>query len=126
MSWSVTVHDLSTVEELPQQILDKIGWDNRKYIHDAIMAFSVAKACGLDSAALSGGRTPSPDGRPDHVAISIVGFDQPEGNQVRARDFNMAVLDNIFTGPDNDPNSDGLDNERQETDVPLSGRHRQK
>jgi len=117
MSWSVTVNDLSTVEELPPQIIDKIGWDNPKYKEDAQLAFFVAKSCELDSVTLSGGRTPSPYGGPDNVVITIIGFDGTSG--IRARDFNMSVLDNIFTGPDNE------NSERSEIDVPLPGRHRQ-
>lgn len=114
MSWAVTVNDLATIDELPLQILQKLSWDNPLYLDDANLAFRIAKAANLDSATLSGGRTPSPYGMPDTVVISVVGFDGPIPGEigVRARDFNAAKIDTILSGPDS---------ERQETNVPLPG-----
>lgn len=104
MSWSVTVNDLDTVDELPEFTYQKISEDNPDYDRDSRAAFTAAKSAGLASATLSGGRTPSPYGGPDTVVISIVGFsDRREGHAVppfARRDFNAQVIDTILSGPD--------------------------
>lgn len=104
MSWSVTINDLDTVDELPEYTYQKLSEDNPDYDGDSRAAFMAAKSAGLVTATLSGGRTPSPYGGPDSVVISIVGFsDRREGHAVppiARRDFNAQVIDNILAGPD--------------------------
>ena len=75
MSWSVTVNDISKMTDgLPDSILAQVSRDNPMYETDAGLAFEAAKQAELDSACISGGRTPSPYGGPDTVVISVVGF----------------------------------------------------
>lgn len=103
MSWSVTINDLDTIVELPRELIETIGKDNILYARDALFAFDLAKASGLVSATLSGGRTPSPYGGPDSVVISVVGFDsRKEGHAVppSGRNFNLEMKRVIASGPD--------------------------
>ena len=95
MSWSLTVDDLDQVDQLPDELLSRVGSDNPLYSIDARLAFTVACAAGLVSATLSGGRTPSPYGGADTVVISVVGFsDRREGHAV-ARKFYPTMIDTI-------------------------------
>lgn len=106
MSWAITINDLDTLEQLPDEIYDSACAENPEYDGDARYAFSLAKARGLVTAAISGGRTPSPYGGPDTVTISIVGFNnRNEGHAVpppASRDFNATMMNNILYGPDID------------------------
>jgi hypothetical protein len=110
MSWAITVNDLDQIDDLPDEIYYNASKDNPVYEADARLAFRAAKDAGLVSATLSGGRTPSMYGGPDTVTISVVGFDsRAEAHAVppiSGRNFNAAVLGNIYAGPDLE---DGLD-----------------
>lgn len=95
MSWSITIEDLDKIRELPFAQLARIGSDNPAYSDDARLLLTAAIACGLVSATLSGGRTPSPYGGPDTVVMSIVGFDSHrEGHAVRVP-FYPTMIDTI-------------------------------
>lgn len=119
MSWAITINDLDVTGELPDEIYEKAAKDNPEYEHDARLAFELAKSAGLVSATISGGRTPSPYGGPDTVTISVVGFNNHnQGHAVprpQGRDFNAAVLDNIYAG--------AYDNDRLEDDQYPGGWH---
>lgn len=106
MSWAITINDLDTLDQLPDEIYDSACAENPEYDGDARFAFNLAKERGLVMATISGGRTPSPYGGPDTVTVSIVGFNnRNEGHAVpplHSRDFNQAVMDAIRFGPDPD------------------------
>lgn len=106
MSWAITINDLDNIDKLPPEVYEKACAEHPEYREDAEHAFAVAKYRGLVSATISGGRTPSPYGGPDTVTISIVGFNSRDvGHAVPpmvGRDFNVAMLDTIFNGPDPD------------------------
>lgn len=112
MSWSITINDLDTIEQLPDEVYDSACADHEEYRDDAEFAFMTAKGRELVSATISGGRTPSPYGGPETVVICVTGFtSHAEGHAVppmTARSFNDSVLDNIYVGPDAEDDPDGF------------------
>jgi hypothetical protein len=100
MSWSLTIDDLENSDEIPEHYLEKLGGDNPVYRSDAAFAYDLAKAVGLVSATISGGRTPHMYGGPDTVTISVVGFDSHKEGHAVARIFNETMRQRILDGPD--------------------------
>lgn len=109
MSWSVTIDDIDSIpEDIPEglhAVFAKLGEDNPAYTRDAEFLFATARAAGLVSCTLSGGRTPSPYGGPDSVVLAIVGFDsRAEGKAVAkslpSPGFYNQMRATILSGPD--------------------------
>lgn len=115
MSWSVTIDDLDTIDPANprlDQVLRKLSEDNPAYENDARQAFRAARASGLVSATLSGGRTPSPYGGPVSVVIAITGFDSRAVGHAVAKPFYQQTRENIAAGPDKSYfNTDDWDND---------------
>lgn len=106
MSWAITINDLDSIEQLPDEVYDRACSEHPEYRDDAEFAFMTAKGRGMVMATISGGRTPHMYGGAETIVIAVTGFDShAEGHAVppvAARDFNQSVLDNIWLGPDED------------------------
>lgn len=73
MSWSVEVDDIQTRDRLPTEVEEYFASQHPSYPRDAQAALDLARAVGLKSGMLSGGRTPNPYGGDEIVDISVRG-----------------------------------------------------
>jgi hypothetical protein len=92
MSWSVTVNDVDGYEELSLDLQEYFASQHPGYVRDAMAALALAKAVGLRSATLSGGRTPNPYGGDEIADISI------RGTPIY-KDFLLEMREIIASGP---------------------------
>lgn len=73
VSWSVTVNNIPEFEGFDLKTEEYFASQHPAYPRDAVFAATTAKAIGLKSATLSGGRTPNPYGGDEIVDVSIRG-----------------------------------------------------
>jgi hypothetical protein len=92
MSWSVTVNDIQTRESLPLETVELFSSLHPSYPRDAQAALVMARALGLTSATLSGGRTPNPYGGDEIADVSV------RGTPVY-KDFLSEMREIIASGP---------------------------
>lgn len=97
MGWSVTVENLQDFGKFTLETEEYFASQHPAYPRDAQLALDIARASGLKSAALSGGRTPSPYGGDEIVLISVSG-------SASNSDFVSEMRGVIAAGPD--PGSD--------------------
>jgi hypothetical protein len=93
VSWSVTVNGLQDYEKFTLETEEVFASLHPSYPRDARLALQMAKAAGLKSAMLAGGRTPNPYGGDEVVLISISGFPAHS-------DFLSEMREVIASGPD--------------------------
>lgn len=93
MSWSVTVNDIENYEGFPLELEEFFASQHPAYPRDAMMALGLARATGLQSATLSGCRTPNPYGGDEIADISV------RGTPVY-KDFLHEMREIIRAGPD--------------------------
>lgn len=93
MSWSLTVDKLAEYVGPSVEEIERIARDNISAVEDAYAAVALAKARGLASVVVSGGRTPMPGSVDEIVDISLRGT-------VVAQNLRSAVADAIRKGPD--------------------------
>ena len=91
--WNVTVNDLQSFEKFTLDTEEQFANQNAAYPRDAAQALALARAVGLKSATLSGGRTPNPYGGDEVVVISV------SGSPAHA-DFLSEMRGIIASGPD--------------------------
>ena len=92
MSWMVTINDLPSFPGLDPRTIERLTRDNIAYPFDAIHAITLARARGLRSCVVSGGRTPSPASDDEVCDIAVRGM-------VKSVSFTEAMQDIIRTGP---------------------------
>lgn len=95
MGWSVTVTDPKSYKKFETDIQELWAREHEGYPYDADLALEVARKIGLNSATLSGGRTPIPGSEDEVVVITITGT-------VKDYDFLAAMRRAIVSGPDED------------------------
>lgn len=91
MSWSVTIENLKEFPGFTPEIMQRFMRDNILYGTDAQIALNAAKAAGMSSCTLAGGRTPNPYGPDEIVTLTITGF-------ARSVDFNTAMKNIVTRG----------------------------
>jgi hypothetical protein len=104
MGWSVTVNnvqDYSKFDEVTKQYLKE---QHAEYADDAGIALNMAKQAMLNSAVLSGGRTPQMYPPFDeHIIISVSGFRD-------STDFQQTMKEIVTAGPDVDADKVAAEN----------------
>lgn len=90
--WSVTINDIPNFEKLAPDTEEYFASQHPSYPRDAAAALALAKALGLRSATLSGGRTPNPYGGDEITDVSVRGT--PIYN-----DFLLEMREIIRSGP---------------------------
>jgi hypothetical protein len=92
MSWSVTVNNLQEYDGFDLETQQLIASQHAAYVRDADLALALARAAGLMSATLSGGRTPNPYTGDEITDISVRGT-------TGSSDFLSEMRDIITSGP---------------------------
>jgi hypothetical protein len=95
VSWSITVNDVQEMEGFPVETVELFASLHPSYPRDSQVALDSARAAGLKSATLSGGRTPNPYGGDEIVDISV------RGTPVY-KDFLSEMREIIRSGPGED------------------------
>lgn len=93
MSWSLTIDNLSQYTGPTQDDIEKIARDNISCVEDAYAAIALARARGLSSCTIAGGRTPTPARDDEVIDISVRGM-------AVAQELQAAVRNILNAGPD--------------------------
>lgn len=93
MSWSLTIDNLPYYRGPEPADIEKIARDNISCVEDAYAALALARARGLASCTITGGRTPTPASDDEVIDISIRGM-------AVAQELRSAVKRILDAGPD--------------------------
>jgi hypothetical protein len=93
MSWSITVNNVQSYDQFPDNIIEQMLTQHIAYPGDMMKALKLAKDCGFSSAVLTGMRTPNPYGGDEVVDISVRGM-------LEATDFQSEMKKILQAGPD--------------------------